>query len=54
LKDLGVVVFVHDMQAYGGVEVKLLKIKSNDLFYQNTTTYTIINIQAWLHVSFPS
>ena len=29
----------------------IIKIKSNDLFRQNTTTYTIINILVWLHVS---
>jgi len=31
----------------------LLKIKSNDLFRQNTTTYTTISILVWLHVSAP-
>ena len=51
MEDLGVLVFVHIMKAHGGVEVELLKIKSNDFFRQNTTTYTIINILVWLHVS---
>ena len=29
----------------------ILKIKSNNLFCLNTTTYTVINILVWLHVS---
>jgi hypothetical protein len=31
----------------------VLKIISNDLFRQNTTTRTILSIKARLHVSFP-
>jgi len=32
----------------------IVKIKSTDLFHQNTTTYTVISIVVWLHVSVPS
>jgi len=30
------------------------EIKSNDLFLQNKTKFTIISILVWLHVSVPS
>jgi len=51
---LGIVTYPKQLLTVLFLRALILKMEPNDLFRQNTTTYTIISIQMWLHVSVPS